>query len=113
MLDLSLDYKIFVRNELDAAVQELDILFNTQNSELINDPSFGTFFEQFLWQMSPSPTALKTYIMEKIQGTYFLQKMNVDVEVYAQKGEYRYIYNVIVNISDNNNNQIERKYQFR
>lgn len=113
MLDLSLDYKIFVRTELDAAVQELDILFNTQNSELINDPSFGTYFEQFLWQMSPSPESLKSYIMEKIQGTYFLQKQNVSVDVYAQRGEYRIIYNVIVNIEDKNNNKIERKYQFR
>ena len=113
MLDLSLDYKIFVRTELDAAVQELDLLFNTENSELINDPSFGTYFEQFLWQMSPSPNALKSYILEKIQGTYFLQKQNVSVEVLTQRGEFRIIYNILINIVDKNNNKIQRKYQFR
>ena len=113
MLDLSLDYKIFVKNDLDAAVQELDLLFNTENTELINYPSFGTNFDQFLWQLSPSPNALKSYILEKINETYFLIKQNVDIEVSTQKGEYRMIYNVAISISDAKGNKIERKYQFR
>lgn len=113
MLDLSLDYKVFIKNALDAAVQELDILFNTQNTELICYPSYGTNFEQFLWQLTPSPNALKNYIMERINETYFLSQQNVSVEVYTQKGEFRMIYNVIVSIEDNQNNKIQRKYQFR
>lgn len=113
MLDLSLDYKIFIKNELDAAVQELDLLFNTQNSELINDPAFGTYFEQFLWQMTPSPMALKNYIIEKINDTYFLKNQNVSVDVFAQQGEFRYIYNILISIEDKYKNKVQRKYQFR
>lgn len=113
MIDLSLDYKIFINNELDAAVQELDLLFNTENTELINYPNFGTNFEQFLWQMSPSPISLKNYVMDKIRETYFLSKYSSDVEVSVQKGEYRMIYNISVNIIDESGNKIERKYQFK
>ena len=113
MIDLSLDFRIFIKNELDAAVQELDLLFNTENTELINYPQFGTNFEQFLWQLSPSPYALKQYILEKINDTYFLVNQNVDVDVSTQKGEYRMIYNVLIHISDKQGNKIERKYQFR
>lgn len=113
MLDLSLDYKIFIKNELDAAVQELDILFNTENSELINDPGFGMYFEQFLWEMTPSPNALKNYIIEKINDTYFLKDQKVEIDVSVQKGEFRFIYNILISIEDKFNNKIQRKYQFR
>ena len=54
-IDLSLDSRLFIRNELDAGVQELDLLLNTTNTELINYPQFGTDFEQFLWQLNPAP----------------------------------------------------------
>ena len=53
-IDLSLDSRLFIRNELDAGVQELDLLLNTTNTELINYPQFGTDFDQFLWQLNPS-----------------------------------------------------------
>lgn len=113
MIDLSLDFRIFIKNELDEAVQELDLLFNTENTELINYPQFGTNFEQFLWQMAPSPQALKQYILEKINDTYFLVNQNVEVDVATQKGEYRMIYNVLITVTDKQGNKVERKYQFR
>jgi hypothetical protein len=113
MIDLSLDSKVFIRNSLDAAVQELDLLLNTTNTELIGYPSFGTEFEQFLWQMTPSPNAIKQYVQEKIYDTFFLSKMNVNINVEAIKGEFRYIYYLFFNITDSAGNSVQRKYQFR
>ena len=113
MLDLSLDNKIFVRNELDAGVQELDILLNTTPTELIGYPTFGTDFEQFLWQMTQSPNAVKKYIDEKIMDTLFLRDLKVSTTVDVQKGEYRMIYDVQFFIADKNGNSAQRKYQFR
>ena len=46
MIDLAIDSKVFITNEFDAAMQELDIILNTTNTELIGYPSFGTNFEQ-------------------------------------------------------------------
>jgi len=113
-IDLSLDSRLFIRNELDAGVQELDLLLNTTNTELINYPQFGTDFEQFLWQLNPAPQAVKKYIDEKIRDcTLYLRKLRVNTSVDVVKGEYRMIYNVIFNISDEEGNNIQRKYQFR
>ena len=113
MIDLSLDHRVILNSEFDAGLQELDLLFNTETTELINDPTFGTNFEQFLWQLTPATSALKKYIIEKINDTYFLSKMNYDVEANLYKGEIRMIYDVQIHIEDNRGNKTTRKYQFR
>ena len=81
MIDLSLDHRVFLNSVFDAAIQELDLLFNTETTELINDPMFGTNFEQFLWQLTPTTQELKKYIIEKIDGTLFLSKFNYTVDI--------------------------------
>ncbi len=114
MLDLAIDDKIFIMNKIDAAVQELDMLFNTENTELIGYPSFGTNFEQFLWQMTPSPYELKRYIDEKIAETVWLSQLSSSVTVSVLEGEYRKIYNVVVKVIDDENDKTAiRVYQLR
>ena len=109
ILDLSLSDNIFETNLLSCALQEIEILFDTFNCELLGNPSFGTNFEQFLWQLTPATSALKKYIIEKINDTYFLSKMNYDVEVNLYKGEIRMIYDVQIHIEDNRGNKTTRK----
>ena len=113
MIDLAIDSKVFIRNEFDAALQELDIILNTPNTELIGNPSFGTNFEQFLWQLNPASNSIKEYIYEKIDGTLYLRKMKVDIFVDVMKGDYRMIYDVIINVYNNEGELQQRKYQFR
>jgi len=113
ILDLSLDHRVFIKNDLDAGVQELDILLNTTNTELIGDPLFGTDFEQFLWQLSPSPNSVKKYIEDKIKDTYFLKNLHVSIFVNTIKGDYRMIYDVNISVSDDSGNNIQRQYEFR
>ena len=55
MIDLALDSKIFIDTNIDAALQELDLLFNTENTELIGYPEYGTNFEQFCGQHHHQP----------------------------------------------------------
>ena len=52
MLDLALDDRIFLNDPIDCAVQELDLILNTNCTELIGYTDYGTNFEQFLWQMT-------------------------------------------------------------
>ena len=115
MYDLSLGDSLFIDNKLDAVLQELDILFDTENTELIGYPYFGTNFEQFLWQMTPSVESLKAYINEKIRdNTLFLSQMNVEVEVVILEGELRNIYNVLITMEDPYSKiKKEKLYQFR
>lgn len=112
MLDLAIDSRVFIYNDVDEALQELDIIFNTENTELIGYPRFGTDFEQFLWQMTPSPDSLRKYISEKIANGFFLSQMNTDIDVRVLTGEHRAIYHVVITVS-NGVNTGSREYQFR
>ena len=73
MLDLALDDRIFLNDPIDCAVQELDLILNTNCTELIGYTEYGTNFEQFLWEMAPSTEEVKNYIRIKLWNTYFLK----------------------------------------
>ena len=81
MIDLSLDNKVLVTDAMDAAVQELDILFNTTPTELLGYTSYGTNWYQFLWILNPSMEDIKNYVVEKLSGTYFVSQMEHTVAV--------------------------------
>lgn len=103
MIDLAIDSRVFLTTALDAALQELDIIFNTVNTELITRPDYGSDFEQFFWQLNPVTDNLETYIKEKInQAGYFLPMMDTSVEVTPLEGDYRFIYDVKITVSDGN-----------
>lgn len=85
--DFSFDNGIFVTDTLTAAMQELDLLFNTEPTEVLGDSSFGTFFEQFLWDIQPRETDLADYIKKAIQtNTYWVQQYDWDVNVTVNDG---------------------------
>lgn len=114
ILDLAIDGNVFIDNIVDAALQEIDLIFNTTNTELIGNPSFGTNFEVFLWQLTPSPMALENYIREKLNDTYFCKDLNVDVNVEIVEGKYRLIYYVKITLKDEDNNALgERVYELK
>ncbi len=113
-LDLAIDQRVFIDDPLDEALQELDILFNTENCELLGDPSFGSNFEQFLWYLNPSPNALKSYILDRIQTSAYLSKFEYEVEVQVVQGEFRNIYYVVMSIEDPDTHKKKyREYEFR
>lgn len=112
MIDLAIDGRIFINNILDEALQELDILFNTVNTELIGYPTYGTNFEQFLWQLTPSPNELRKYINDKFAETFYLSQLKHDIDIQILDGEYRNIYYVKINVYYDTEVKY-REYQFR
>lgn len=111
MIDLALDNKVILSNTMDAAVQELDILFNTTPTELLGDTSYGTNWYQFLWILNPSLEDIKNYVVEKISGTFFVSKMEHTVSV-SQDDSTSYpqdAYIVAVTLKDNATNTTRRK----
>ena len=115
MLDLSLRNDLILNEELDVALQELDILFNTTATELIGDTDYGVNFEQFLWQMTPSPEQLRTYIIDKISNcTLYLSRANYNIVVSTIPGIYRDIYNVEITVdTGDTDDAVTRVYQIR
>ena len=101
ILDLALDNRTVLTSELDCAIQELDMLFNTVNTELIGKPEYGTNFEQFLWTLTPMTEALKEYIENKLRRMYFVPQFSPTVEISTQDGELRDIYYVTISLKVN------------
>jgi len=115
MIDFAIDSRLYLQKNIDLALQELDILFNTENTELIGYPDFGTNFEQFLWELVPSVESLQKYINQKIQtDTLFLKNMENDISIDVDDTEYgNNIYVVNIIIKDPEGNQIKRIYKLK
>lgn len=113
MIDLAIDSRVFIYNEVEAALQELDILFNTENTELLGYPKFGTNFEQFLWNLHPSPNEVRNYIIEKFADTLYINRVNTFVHVNVLQGEQRMIYQVLIQVGDDKTPENTRIYQLR
>lgn len=118
MLDLALDDRIFLDDPIDCAVQELDLIFNTNCTELIGYTEYGTTFEHFLWEMTPSVEEVKNYITVKLYDTYFLRKYMIDINVKILSGNIRDIYYITINIKNpnqkgNKSSQRQRIYQYQ
>ncbi len=114
MLDLALDGRVFLYTELDCALQEIDMLLNTENTELIGYPEYGTEFETFLWTLTPTTLELEKYIKDKImKNTLFAYKMDISVKASYIKGDYNSVYYVKIIVVDDNKNIGTREYKYQ
>lgn len=85
--DLSLTNEVFLDDAVDLALQELDILFNTEPTEMLGDSNYGVFLEQFLWDLNPRSSELKEYITNKIEKyTYYVKQFDYEVSVVENDG---------------------------
>ena len=87
ILDFSLDNRTVLTDPLDCAIQELDMMFNTTNTELLGKPEYGTNFEQFLWTLTPMVSSLKEYINGKLGEMLFVPMFDPKVEIQTEPGE--------------------------
>lgn len=116
-LDLALTDKIYLENDFECAIQELDILLNTECTEVIGDTKYGFNFYQFLWDLHSNAETIREYILDRIyQYSNYLLKFNVDVSVDyidddVNTNEPYYYVRLI--LADDNGNAIEKKYTLR
>lgn len=103
ILEFSLSDNIVETDIFSAALQELDIIFSTVNSELIGYPSFGCNFEEYLWMLTPSTVSLKEYIETKISDSYFISQLNYNINVMYKKSDVSYesVYHIVITLYDN------------
>lgn len=106
MLDISLDNNLFITDKTDAAVQELDLLFNTENTELIGYTDYGTNWWQYLWQLTPSVSDMRNYIANKIANTYFASQFHPVIDVEFAQGTHQSIYYVKITLKNDNDEEV-------
>ena len=117
-LDLSLTDDIILTKEIDCALQELDLLLSTENTELLGDTSYGVNMEQFLWEMTPSENEVRTYLYSKLNSTYYVAKYLKNIEVKWMDGTYRGMYYVTITLNNpegdsESNKEHIKVYQYR
>lgn len=113
MIDLAIDNRVFLNNKLDAAIQELDLLFNTECTELIGDTQFGVSLDQFLWTLTPTTESLRQYISEKLAKLFYIKFFNYNFDVEFLEGEFRSIYRIKVDLYIDQEHKVQKEYEFR
>lgn len=105
MIDLSLDTNTVVKtSDLDNVMQQIEMLFDTSPFELIGEPSYGSDFEKFLWNLNASNYDIENYIRSRIQSSVDLLGFNVDVAVGILEGTENDIILADITISRNGYN---------
>ena len=114
MKDLAIDSRVFLESDLECALQEIDLLLNTTNTELLGNTQYGVELETFLWTLTPTTTELQRYISEKINAySYYCKKFFVDVNCTFLEGTYRSIYLVDITLSIHDKIVGRKKYQYQ
>lgn len=60
MIDFSLDKnKVTINSEIELIKQQIDLLFDTDKMEVLGDNTFGTHYEEFLYDMKMSAESIE------------------------------------------------------
>ena len=100
MIDLAIDNRVFINNNMQEAIQELDMIFSTNPGEMIGNVYFGADWYPFLNTLTPMETALKQYIKGLLADTYYCKMMDYDIEVAYIPGEITCQYVVSITLTD-------------
>lgn len=80
MKDFSLDSnKIFVASEAELIVQQIDMLFDTNENEVLGE-DYGSNFYDFLWDLTASASDITQYTKSVIYAHVNLFGWKLDVE---------------------------------
>lgn len=70
MIDFTLSSKLSddvqISNDLLCALQQIDLLFNTEPDEVLGDERFGSNYDKYLYKLGVSNSALETKIANDI-----------------------------------------------
>lgn len=87
MIDLCVNKSnVILEHDVDLVLQQIDILFDTQVDEVFGEADYGSYFDQFLWDLSISNTYIEQYTDNLIRGSVNLLGYNVRSEVKIYQG---------------------------
>lgn len=101
MIDFSIEKtdSPIVQKDRDLVVQQIDLLFDTQTGEVFGEPEYGTYFEQFLWNLNISDSYIKNYVQRAIEDNINLLGYSVNVDVKILQGTLNDIIIIEVTLS--------------
>lgn len=60
--EISISDSLFIDNDLEYVIQQIDLLFNTNVNDVLGDPSFGSNYDRYLYNLNISNYALEQKI---------------------------------------------------
>lgn len=110
MKDFCIDEsKPFVSDERELILQQIDILFDTQDGDIIGE-KWGTKFEDFLWDLNMSASDISSYTEDVIRTNINLFGWQVKVSTDILQGSQNDIILITVKLSDTLT-QFEKTYK--
>ena len=100
MIDLAIDNRVFINNNMQEARQELDMRCSTKTGEMLGNVYLGAEWYGCLNSLTPMETALKQYIKGLLADTYYCKMMDYDIEVAYIPGEITCQYVVSITLTD-------------
>lgn len=89
---------VFVSDEIESIIQQIDILFDTQKDEVYGE-DYGSNFYDLLWDMSISANDVSDYTESVIYGSVDLRGWRVNVSTDIIQGTINDIFLVKVILS--------------
>lgn len=110
-MDLSYkDDMYVVSNPLEDIIQQIDMLFDTEESEILNDIDYGTGYDIFIHELKYNTTQIRDIIYNDLSENVDFGEYSFDVEVNIIEGTIEDI--ILVNIKIYNESEItEKTYQ--
>lgn len=101
--------KVFVSDELESIIQQIDMLFDTTEHEVYGE-NYGANFYNLLWDMSISASDVSEYTESVIYGNIKLNGWTVHVSTDIIQGTINDIFLVKVELSKYND-KFEKIYR--
>ncbi len=102
-----------ITNELELFLQEIDVLFSTDEFEVLGNEGLGMSLEKFLGKWGLGNNQIKSFVIKKIQENCYMNEVfNWSVDVAFQQGQISDIMLLDVVIKDQSNTKILKKLSF-
>ena len=100
------DNKKIIVDKFDFLLQEIDILFDTSKGEVLGEDTFGTAFENFLWDLDINNAQISEYVKNNIiNQTVSGKDFDIDVDTKILYGTVDDIIIISITIRDPETNQ--------
>lgn len=104
------DTSVFVVNDIDIILQQIDILFDTNTDEVYGE-DYGSEFYNLLWDMTKSAEDISDYTRRLILTNVVLFDWKVDVKTSFLEGTQNDIMLITIKLTDLNNRMVEKTYR--
>jgi hypothetical protein len=112
MRDISLEAgDLFIGSDIDYIIQQIDILFETDECEVFGSENYGTDFRKYLWDLKISNSQISSYVHDKISNAVDLKNYVLTVNTSIMEGTLNDIILVSIYLSSDADGTYEKTYK--